>query len=207
MLFKKSICPVCNQEIKNKFKIADATICMNCAALNANGKNDTTVSIRTRYLENLERQRIFQESRKFNDIFSDVISIDDTNTLFYIENKKLSSQRIFKFDEIIGYEKHSPNNTTIVNKDGNKTVSPLKNSISFLLVKINTTIGIVDLVTTKPPIKFENFLNSCLVNKTTTASEAPVNVADELLKFKQLLDAGAITQEEFDIQKQKLLNR
>jgi hypothetical protein len=32
-------------------------------------------------------------------------------------------------------------------------------------------------------------------------------VADELLKLKQLLDAGAITQTEFDSQKAKLLNR
>ena len=33
----------------------------------------------------------------------------------------------------------------------------------------------------------------------------PVSVADELLKFKQLLDMGAISQSEFDAQKKKLL--
>ncbi|WP_151737476.1 SHOCT domain-containing protein [Paenibacillus tengchongensis] len=33
----------------------------------------------------------------------------------------------------------------------------------------------------------------------------PFSVADEILKFKQLLDAGVITQEEFDQQKAKLL--
>ena len=32
------------------------------------------------------------------------------------------------------------------------------------------------------------------------------SVADELLKFKQLLDAGVITQEEFDKKKKELLN-
>jgi len=32
------------------------------------------------------------------------------------------------------------------------------------------------------------------------------SVADELLKFKQLLDAGAITQEEFDNMKNNLLS-
>ena len=37
---------------------------------------------------------------------------------------------------------------------------------------------------------------------------APVpDTADELLKFKQLLDAGAITQEEFDRKKWDLLHR
>lgn len=34
-----------------------------------------------------------------------------------------------------------------------------------------------------------------------------LSVADELLKFKQLLDMGAITQEEYDIKKKELLNR
>lgn len=38
-------------------------------------------------------------------------------------------------------------------------------------------------------------------------SSMPVSsVADELLKFKSLLDAGAITEDEYNIQKAKLLN-
>lgn len=36
-------------------------------------------------------------------------------------------------------------------------------------------------------------------------SSLNVNVADEIKKFKELLDLGAITQEEFDMQKKKLL--
>ncbi len=39
----------------------------------------------------------------------------------------------------------------------------------------------------------------------TVESQPTISVADELLKFKQLLDMGAITQEEFDQQKEKLL--
>lgn len=35
---------------------------------------------------------------------------------------------------------------------------------------------------------------------------SPFSVADELLKFKQLLDMGALTQEEFDAKKKELLN-
>lgn len=38
-----------------------------------------------------------------------------------------------------------------------------------------------------------------------SVAPAPMSEADELLKFKQLLDAGAITQEEFDAKKKQLL--
>ena len=37
------------------------------------------------------------------------------------------------------------------------------------------------------------------------AAPAPVSAADEITKFKALLDAGAITQEEFDAKKKQLL--
>ena len=42
---------------------------------------------------------------------------------------------------------------------------------------------------------------------TSTATNSTFSVADELLKLKQLLDMGLLTQEEFDMQKNKLLNR
>ena len=47
--------------------------------------------------------------------------------------------------------------------------------------------------------------------KRISASEAPASqpqfsVADELKKFKELLDMGAITQEEYDLKKKQLLN-
>ena len=51
-------------------------------------------------------------------------------------------------------------------------------------------------------------LLSVIVDSQTvpTASVAPaISVADELMKYKQLLDVGAITQEEFDAKKMQLL--
>lgn len=38
-----------------------------------------------------------------------------------------------------------------------------------------------------------------------TATEAQPSAADEIIKFKQLLDAGILTQEEFDAKKKQLL--
>ena len=43
-------------------------------------------------------------------------------------------------------------------------------------------------------------------NKNNSNVISGGSVADELLKFKQLLDSGVISQEEFDKKKQELLN-
>ena len=48
-----------------------------------------------------------------------------------------------------------------------------------------------------------------ICDQSAAATEAPapqaVSAADEILKFKQLLDAGVITQEEFNAKKAQLL--
>ncbi len=49
-----------------------------------------------------------------------------------------------------------------------------------------------------PPAEFRQF---------TTSSKPATSVADEIFKLKQLLDAGALTQAEYDAQKKKLLNQ
>ncbi len=46
-----------------------------------------------------------------------------------------------------------------------------------------------------------------LVQQPPHPQQSPTLVADELLKLKQLLDMGVLTQEEFDQQKQKLLSK
>ena len=42
-------------------------------------------------------------------------------------------------------------------------------------------------------------------DQPVTAAPAPSSAADEILKYKQLLDCGAITQEEYDAKKKQLL--
>lgn len=52
-----------------------------------------------------------------------------------------------------------------------------------------------------------NFVSQINTNSrilSNSAKSSP-NVADELKKFKELLDSGAINQEEFEMQKTKLL--
>ena len=59
--------------------------------------------------------------------------------------------------------------------------------------------------------KVRSIVESAILSRSSSpaqpapASSAPISVADELLKFKQLLDMGVLSQSEFDEQKRKLL--
>jgi len=52
-------------------------------------------------------------------------------------------------------------------------------------------------------VAFVDFVNALMSSKTTGG--APLSSADEIKKFKELLDQGIITQEEFDAKKKQLL--
>lgn len=64
------------------------------------------------------------------------------------------------------------------------------------LIEVENAVEANEIV---PPAQFRRTTNQ--------VNAAPVSVADELLKLKQLLDAGALTQDEFNQQKKKLLNQ
>lgn len=93
------------------------------------------------------------------------------------------------------------------------------NSISHSKGILLGTISLTDGATTR---KIENISNTTIaffadtvnreVEKYKQSQKAPVNqivnsisTADELLKFKELLDMGVLTQEEFDTKKKELL--
>ena len=60
------------------------------------------------------------------------------------------------------------------------------------------------LVTTQPAA--QNINVNVASGGDVKANEISVSMADELIKYKNLLDTGAITQEEFDKKKAQLLN-
>lgn len=54
--------------------------------------------------------------------------------------------------------------------------------------------------------KIKEYIESCILARNVPQSAPqPVSAADEVIKYKQLLDMGAISQEEFDTLKKKLL--
>lgn len=64
-----------------------------------------------------------------------------------------------------------------------------KNTVSFFADTVNNEI--------------EKYKKSKSIHQTVVNSSSP---ADELMKYKQLLDMGAINQDEFDLKKKELLN-
>ena len=60
------------------------------------------------------------------------------------------------------------------------------------------------LVTTQPAA--QNINVNVASGGDVKANETSVSMADELIKYKNLLDTGVITQEEFDKKKDQLLN-
>ena len=60
------------------------------------------------------------------------------------------------------------------------------------------------LVTTQPAA--QNINVNVASGGDVKANETSVSIADELIKYKNLLDTGVITQEEFDKKKAQLLN-
>ena len=76
--------------------------------------------------------------------------------------------------------------------------------------------GVIILSTSSRKIKYDSILNVdevvSAINNARTATKSntgvsfsPISSADELTKYKSLLDSGIITQEEFDAKKKQLL--
>lgn len=91
-----------------------------------------------------------------------------------------------------------------------QSVSSMGNGLTGGHVKIESFTKSYDILVTykkqniqKIQMLFENARNSVLSPPKSNISS--ISVADEIKKFKELLDTGVITQEEFDLKKSQLL--
>ena len=79
------------------------------------------------------------------------------------------------------------------------------------LISISTSSGKISFLFIKNTDKFYEIINNLIIerqnkkNSNNTAENNP-DCTEQLKKFKQLLDSGVITQEEFDAKKKQLLN-
>lgn len=69
----------------------------------------------------------------------------------------------------------------------------------------NQPTAVVAVATQQPAINIVNVASNGDANLNGTTTSSSTFVADELKKYKELLDSGAITQEEFDKKKAQLL--
>ena len=101
---------------------------------------------------------------------------------------------------------------------GDVLQSVLVDNLNDITVNSGMLFGVVTFDTIKEKFNIGTNKNSAkkiqsvardilfdLKNKKTSSTDS-LSAADELLKFKQLLDMGAITQDEFDAKKKALLN-
>lgn len=91
------------------------------------------------------------------------------------------------------------------------SISAVATSI-FNGITVATSSGRISFFAIRNRDEIHNELSALLVGRqrkpaavSVTRQESPVSNADELKKFKELLDCGAITQEEFDAKKKQLL--
>lgn len=83
----------------------------------------------------------------------------------------------------------------------------------FNTITISTASGVIKFSYLKNRDKIHECINNLLTNrqkkennsKPTIKQEIPLSNADELKKYKELLDMGVITQEEFNTKKRQLL--
>ena len=181
-------------------------------------------------LEN--RWKAFKETDSIYDGDALFVSIDKETRLFYFGHRggDKGSRMIYSFDEVAWYESDTPDDLTVTETKGGigravigaavagpvgaivgaataKTETRKGRSKESVSIHFVLPLGESSLPTTVYPGGMTAFLKSCKVSqeKPQAAAAAVPSAADELLKFKQLLDMGAITEAEYNAKKSQLL--
>lgn len=179
-----------------------------------------------------QRRKVFKETDSIYDGDALFVSIDNPNRLFCIGHRSgdKGPRMIYSFDEVAGYESDAPDDLTVTETKGGigravigaavagpvgaivgaataKTETRKGRSKENVSIRFVLSLGESSLPTTVYPGGMTSFLKSCKVSqeKPQAASPAAPSAADELLKFKQLLDMGAITEAEYNAKKAQLL--
>ena len=177
-------CPVCGGKLGllNREKSADGLICASCSnffysKLGFRAAKQSTAALADYWATLEQRRKVFKETDSIYDGDALFVSIDKTNRLFcFAATAKTETRKGSRSKENV--------------------------SIRFTL-----PLGEISLPTTVYPGGMTAFLKRCKVSqeKPQVAALAASSAADELLKFKQLLDMGAITEAEYNAKKAQLL--
>jgi hypothetical protein len=136
------------------------------------------------------------------------VTVDDTGVHIYFKFSKRGNSKIIPFEQIVSIRTMKPGALgkggyiyfqTVGSKNSGAYMSALtvasdENSIFFGKMEDYDTA-----------IKIKEEIEKLLSGSATNLSQAKASPADELAKWKSLLDSGAITQSEYDSKKKQLL--
>lgn len=226
-------CPICKTKlgISNKTKVADGLTCGYCASIMSSFQTASIKQIQDCWEENSRRFKNFTETSRLSNMGSKIVVIDDNYRQFYITQAKLKvTPIIYMYSEVEGFYFEAVGEKNVTVKKGGvgravvggalfggvgalvgattaKQETKTVGGIRVMKLQINAFYGRKTVIISSPPVGFSEFLNNCTAIKSNVAQPSNFSTADELLKFKALLDQGAITQEEFDEQKIALLKK
>ena len=178
-----------------------------------------------------QRRAAFKETDSIYDGDSLFVSIDKSNRLFFFGHRSgdKGPRVIYSFDEVAGYESDADDVMVtqsvggigravvgaavagpvgaIVGASTAKSETRKGRSKENVSIRFELPLGELVLPVQKYPGGITEFLRECTSGKEKAAqpTTAAGSVADELLKFKQLLDLGAITEDEYAAKKSQLL--
>ena len=178
------------------------------------------------------RRKAFKETDSIYDGDALFVSIDKANSLFCFGHRggDKGPRMIYSFDEVTGYESDAPDDLTVTETKGGigravigaavagpvgaivgaataKTETRKGRSKESVSIHFALPLGESSLPTTVYPGGTTDFFRNCKAGseRPQAATQAASSTADELLKFKQLLDMGAITEAEYNAKKAQLL--
>lgn len=178
-----------------------------------------------------QRRAAFKETDSIYDGDSLFVSIDKSNRLFFFGHRSgdKGPRVIYSFDEVAGYESDADDVMVtqsvggigravvgaavagpvgaIVGASTAKSETRKGRSKENVSIRFELPLGEQVLPVQKYSGGITEFLRECTSGKEKAVqpTTAAGSVADELLKFKQLLDLGAITEDEYAAKKSQLL--
>lgn len=178
-----------------------------------------------------QRRAAFKETDSIYDGDSLFVSIDKSNRLFFFGHRSgdKGPRVIYSFDEVAGYESDADDVMVtqsvggigravvgaavagpvgaIMGASTAKSETRKGRSKENVSIRFALPLGEQVLPVQKYPGGITEFLKECTSGKEKAVQQttAAGSVADELLKFKQLLDLGAITEDEYAAKKSQLL--
>ncbi len=227
-------CPICGEKLGfgSKVKVRDGEICTMCSRISSSCATSGIEELRELWENNHSRYAAFQRTNELKSLASMPVTIDDTHEWFYFgkEGKTKVEPVINAFSEVEGYEFEMVGGKTVTKSKGgvgralvggallgpvgavvgagtSKKETKTVGGVHILKIELRTAGGRAIVNISNPPAGLTAFLDQCIDAKDEAESTmvSGASEADELLKWKSLLDQGVISEDEFKAKKKQLL--